>query len=149
MTRSEPANGKTANRLSTPGSPCKWAVQGARMRRKPVGPGTPTRCSPGSKSENGERIPIRFSSNSCFRPPPRNGTPELLNKDGAFNHSSRDSLRPANPSAPPLLVNYLPTRSFHNGHVELRDEVGVDAVWERRENAQFGIKSDGSSPAVN
>ena len=63
----------------------------------------------------------------------RDGTPELLAKYGAVNHSDRNSLPPANPKQPALPVNYLPEHPFHHGHPGLRDEVSVSGVWEKRD----------------
>jgi arylsulfatase A-like enzyme len=63
----------------------------------------------------------------------RDGTPELLAKYGAVNHADRDRLPPANPAQPPLPENYLPEHPFEHGHPNLRDEVDVSGVWERRD----------------
>lgn len=63
----------------------------------------------------------------------RDGTPELLSKYGAVNHSDPASLPPANDSAPQLPVNYLPAHPFDHGHPNLRDEVSVSGVWKRRD----------------
>jgi len=63
----------------------------------------------------------------------RDGKPELLKKYGAVNHADRNLLPPANPKAPPLPINYLPAHPFHHGHPNLRDEVAVKGVWERRD----------------
>ncbi|MEZ6129900.1 MAG: sulfatase-like hydrolase/transferase [Planctomycetaceae bacterium] len=63
----------------------------------------------------------------------RDGTPELLAKYGAVNHTDRDSLPPASPKQPALPVNYLPQHPFHHGHPGLRDEVAVSGVWEKRD----------------
>jgi arylsulfatase A-like enzyme len=63
----------------------------------------------------------------------RDGTPELLAKYGAVNHTDPNSLPPANPRRPKLPPNYLPKHPFHHGHPELRDEVAVSGVWERRD----------------
>jgi arylsulfatase A-like enzyme len=64
---------------------------------------------------------------------PRNGTPELLAKYGATNHSDEDSLPLAHPKQPPLPENYLPAHPFHHGHVKLRDEERVSGVWFNRD----------------
>lgn len=64
---------------------------------------------------------------------PRNGTPELLAKYGAVNHTDRDAIPPANPRQPPLPVNYLPEHPFHHGQPGLRDEEHVSGVWTRRD----------------
>jgi len=63
----------------------------------------------------------------------RDGTPELLKKYGAVNHSDKKSLPPANAKQPKLPINWLPKHPFHHGHPGLRDEVKVSGVWERRD----------------
>ncbi len=63
----------------------------------------------------------------------RDGTPELLAKYGAVNHTDKDSLPAANPKQPPLPINHLEEHPFHHGHPGLRDEVSVKGVWENRD----------------
>ena len=63
----------------------------------------------------------------------RDGKPELLNKYGAVNHLDPNNLPPANPSQPPLPVNWLPEHPFDHGHTTVRDEVGVKGVWKKRD----------------
>jgi arylsulfatase A-like enzyme len=63
----------------------------------------------------------------------RDGTPALLAKYGAVNHTDKDNPPPANPKQPKLPANYLPAHPFHHGHPGLRDEVAVSGVWERRD----------------
>ncbi len=63
----------------------------------------------------------------------RDGTPGLLKKYGAVNHTDQDNVPPAHPNQPPLPGNYLPAHPFHHGHPGLRDEVKVKGVWERRD----------------
>ncbi|MCA9047917.1 MAG: sulfatase-like hydrolase/transferase [Planctomycetaceae bacterium] len=63
----------------------------------------------------------------------RDGTPELLQKYGAVNHTNREQLPPANPKQPPLPVNWLPEHPFFHGQPGLRDEVAVSGVWENRD----------------
>ncbi len=63
----------------------------------------------------------------------RDGTPELLAKYGAVNHTDETALPPAHPKQPKLPPNYLPAHPFHHGHPGLRDEVSVSGVWERRD----------------
>ncbi len=63
----------------------------------------------------------------------RDGTPELLAKYGAVNHTDKNQLPPANPKQPPLPVNYLAKHPFFHGHPNLRDEVAVSGVWEKRD----------------
>jgi choline-sulfatase len=64
---------------------------------------------------------------------PRNGTPQLLQKYGAVNHTDRNTIPPSNPNQPPLPVNYLPAHPFHHGQPGLRDEEKVSGVWTRRD----------------
>lgn len=63
----------------------------------------------------------------------RDGTPELLAKYGAVNHTDESAPPPAHPKQPKLPVNYLPAHPFPHGHPGLRDEVAVSGVWERRD----------------
>jgi choline-sulfatase len=63
----------------------------------------------------------------------RDGTPELLAKYGAVNHTDPATPPPAHPKQPKLPGNYLPAHPFHHGHPGLRDEVAVSGVWERRD----------------
>lgn len=63
----------------------------------------------------------------------RNGTPELLAKYGAVNHTDPNTLPPANPKQPELQDNYLPAHPFFHGHPGLRDEERVSGVWKNRD----------------
>mgnify|MGYP001627963901 CR=1 FL=1 len=63
----------------------------------------------------------------------RDGTPELLAKYGAVNHTDPNALPPVNAKQPKLPSNWLPGHPFHHGHPRLRDEVAVSGVWERRD----------------
>jgi len=63
----------------------------------------------------------------------RDGTPELLAKYGATNHTDTNNLPPANPKQPPLQDNYLTAHPFHHGHRRLRDEERVSGVWKNRD----------------
>ena len=63
----------------------------------------------------------------------RDGTPELLAKYGAVNHTDKSAPPPAHPKQPRLPANYLPAHPFPHGHPRLRDEVAVSGVWERRD----------------
>ena len=63
----------------------------------------------------------------------RDGTPELLAKYGATNHTDRNSLPAAHPKQPRLPINWLPAHPFHHGQPGLRDEVAVSGVWENRD----------------
>ncbi|MES2789480.1 MAG: sulfatase-like hydrolase/transferase [Planctomycetota bacterium] len=63
----------------------------------------------------------------------RNGTPELLAKYGATNHTDERTLPPSNPKQPALPPNYLPAHPFENGHSVVRDEVAASGVWGNRD----------------
>jgi arylsulfatase A-like enzyme len=63
----------------------------------------------------------------------RDGTPELLEKYGAVNHTDESTLPPANPKQPALQENWLPEHPFFHGHPELRDEERVSGVWKNRD----------------
>ncbi|MDE0827224.1 MAG: sulfatase-like hydrolase/transferase [Akkermansiaceae bacterium] len=63
----------------------------------------------------------------------RDGTPRLLAKYGATNHTDKNSLPAANEKQPPLPINYLEAHPFHHGHPGLRDEVSVKGVWAKRD----------------
>jgi len=63
----------------------------------------------------------------------RDGTPELLAKYGAVNHTDKKSLPAANPKQPALPINWLAEHPFPHGHPGLRDEVDVSGVWENRD----------------
>jgi choline-sulfatase len=63
----------------------------------------------------------------------RDGTPELLARYGATNHADRDTLPPADPRQPALPPNWLPRHPFDNSHLDVRDEVSVSGVWDRRD----------------
>ncbi len=65
----------------------------------------------------------------------RDGTPELLEKYGAVNHTDREVLPALNEKQPALPINWLPAHPFHHGHPGLRDEVKVSGVWENRDQA--------------
>ena len=63
----------------------------------------------------------------------RDGTPELLQKYGAVNHTDQNNLPPAHTKQPPLPENYLPAHPFFHGHPNLRDEERVSGVWKNRD----------------
>ena len=65
----------------------------------------------------------------------RDGTPELLAKYGATNHT--DATRPPPPAAqqPPLPAAWLPRHPFDNTDMNVRDEKAVSGVWRRRDEA--------------
>ncbi len=63
----------------------------------------------------------------------RDGTPALLAKYGATNHTDRSTPPPAHPKQPPLPPNWLPAHPFDNTDMNVRDEVDVSGVWKRRD----------------
>ncbi|SDM69059.1 sulfatase-like hydrolase/transferase [Kriegella aquimaris] len=63
----------------------------------------------------------------------RDGTPELLAKYGAINHTDTLNLPPSNANQPPLQDNYLEAHPFFHGHPLLRDEERVSGVWKNRD----------------
>lgn len=105
--------------------------------------GTPETGSPWHGDRVMEFLEQRESSNATkpfliyfgFSHPhdQRDGTPELLAKYGAINHTDKSAPPPVNPKQPKLPPNYLPAHPFHHGHPGLRDEVAVSGVWERRD----------------
>lgn len=64
---------------------------------------------------------------------PRYGNEPLLKKYGAVNQLPDDAT--PNPNAPALPINYLPKHPFNHGHMNLRDEVSVQGVGSRRDEA--------------
>ncbi len=64
---------------------------------------------------------------------PRYGDEPLLAKYAAVNRLPEDA--EVNPSAPALPINYLPKHPFNHGHMNLRDEVSVQGVGTRRDEA--------------
>ncbi|HBJ82527.1 MAG TPA: sulfatase [Verrucomicrobiales bacterium] len=67
----------------------------------------------------------------------RDGKPELLAKYGATNHT--DEANPPSPHSlqPPLPSNYLAKHPFDMTHADVRDEVAVSGVWNRRDEASI------------
>ncbi len=65
----------------------------------------------------------------------RDGTPELLAKYGATNHIDETSPPPSHPKQPALPANYLPAHPFDTTHSDVRDEIAVSGVWQRRDEA--------------
>jgi len=63
----------------------------------------------------------------------RDGTPELLAKYGAVNHTDTTTIPPANQKQPSLPNNYLSKHPFFHGHPDLRDEDRVSGVWKNRD----------------
>lgn len=63
----------------------------------------------------------------------RDGTPELLAKYGATNHTDPDTLPTAHPKQPKLPPNYLPGHPFPFRLPGARDEERVSGVWTRRD----------------
>jgi arylsulfatase A-like enzyme len=65
----------------------------------------------------------------------RDGTPELLAKYGATNHTDPMSPPAGHALQPPLPPNWLPAHPFDNTHMNVRDEQNVSGVWKRRDPA--------------
>jgi arylsulfatase A-like enzyme len=65
----------------------------------------------------------------------RDGTPELLQKYGATNHTDPNTTPALNANQPELPPNYLPEHPFPHGQPGLRDEENVSGVWKRRDEA--------------
>jgi arylsulfatase A-like enzyme len=63
----------------------------------------------------------------------RDGTPEMLEKYGAVNHTDTVNRPPTNKKQPLLQDNYLSKHPFHHGHPNLRDEERVSGVWKNRD----------------
>lgn len=65
----------------------------------------------------------------------RDGTPELLEKYGAINHTKQTTLPEPNDKQPPMPPNWLPKHPFENSSLSVRDEVSVSGVWKNRDEA--------------
>lgn len=87
----------------------------------------------GERSQQKNRKPFMIYYGFSHPHDTRDGTPELLAKYGAVNHTDPEILPPAHPKQPALQINYLPGHPFHHGHPGLRDEVKVMGVWEKRD----------------
>ena len=67
----------------------------------------------------------------------RDGTPELLAKYGATNHTDEANPPSLHSLQPPLPANYLPKHPFDNTDMKVRDEVAVSGVWKNRDEASI------------
>jgi arylsulfatase A-like enzyme len=67
----------------------------------------------------------------------RDGTPELLAKYGATNHTDPDSPPALSPRQPALPANYLTGHPFDMTDATVRDEVAVSGVGKRRDQASI------------
>jgi choline-sulfatase len=65
----------------------------------------------------------------------RDGTPELLAKYGATNHTDQSQPPPLDEKQPPLPAAWLPKHPFDDTHMDVRDEQAVSGVWRRRDEA--------------
>jgi len=65
----------------------------------------------------------------------RDGTPELLAKYGATNHTDQSRPPPRDDKQPPLPANWLPRHPFDDTDMKVRDEQAVSGVWGRRDEA--------------
>lgn len=67
----------------------------------------------------------------------RDGTPELLAKYGAANHTDQSAPPSLHSLQPRLPLNYLAAHPFDMTHADVRDEVDVSGVWKRRDEASI------------
>jgi len=67
----------------------------------------------------------------------RDGTPELLAKYGATNHTDPAQPPSLHSQQPKLPANYLASHPFDNTHADVRDEKEVSGVWDRRDEASI------------
>jgi arylsulfatase A-like enzyme len=67
----------------------------------------------------------------------RDGTPELLAKYGATNHTDEANPPSLHSLQPPLPANHLLKHPFNNTDMNVRDEVAVSGVWENRDEASI------------
>jgi arylsulfatase A-like enzyme len=87
----------------------------------------------GDRERNSETDPFLIYFGFSHPHDTRDGTPELLQKYGAVNHTDTLYLPQENPNQPPLQKNYLPEHPFFHGHPKLRDEERVSGVWKNRD----------------
>ena len=85
-----------------------------------------------ARKESEDRDPFLIYFGFSHPHDPRNAPDDLLAKYGAVNEGE---LTTPDPKAPPLPINYLPAHPFPHGHPGLRDEVKVQGVMERRDEA--------------
>ncbi|HPZ82278.1 MAG TPA: sulfatase-like hydrolase/transferase [Thermogutta sp.] len=85
------------------------------------------------RESRGDKAPFLIYFGFSHPHDPRDGKPELLARYGAVNHTDRNTLPPAHPNQPLLPVNYLPAHPFDTTHMDVRDEVAVSGVWDRRD----------------
>jgi len=67
----------------------------------------------------------------------RDGTPELLAKYGAKNHTDHEAPPSLHPKQPKIPTNYLSAHPFDTTDSNVRDEVAVSGVWQRRDEASI------------
>jgi len=89
----------------------------------------------GQREASGDTRPFLIYFGFSHPHDTRDGKPELLAKYGAVNHADPGTPPPADPKQPPLPPNYLPGHPFAHGHDNVRDEVAVSGVWQRRDEA--------------
>jgi len=85
------------------------------------------------RQRQGEKKPFLINFGFSHPHDTRDGKPDLLAKYGAINHTDPNTPPPANAHQPPLPINYLTKHPFPHGHPDLRDEVAVSGVWQRRD----------------
>ena len=85
-----------------------------------------------SREEAGDTDPFLIYFGFSHPHDPRNALPALAARYGAHNDGPPPEV---DPKSPPLPSNYLPAHPFHHGHPGLRDEVRVQGVGKRRDEA--------------
>ncbi len=85
------------------------------------------------RRRQGEKKPFLINFGFSHPHDTRDGKPDLLAKYGAINHADPNTPPPANAHQPSLPINYLAKHPFPHGHPDLRDEVAVSGVWQRRD----------------
>lgn len=86
-----------------------------------------------SRASQGDTRPFFIYFGFSHPHDPRDGPPGLLLKYGATNHTDSHSPPKANDKQPLLPVNYLPAHPFDMTHADVRDEIAVSGVWNRRD----------------
>ncbi|MEC8252904.1 MAG: sulfatase-like hydrolase/transferase [Planctomycetota bacterium] len=86
----------------------------------------------GERDDRGDQDPFLIYLGFSHPHDPRWAPDELLQRYGADNQGPQGAV---DDRAPALPKNYLPAHPFHHGHPGLRDEVKVQGVMRRRDEA--------------
>ncbi len=89
----------------------------------------------GEREQGGDDKPFLIYYGFSHPHDTRDGTPELLAKYGAINHTDASQPPPLDAKQPPLPMAWLPAHPFDNTNMDVRDEVAVSGVWKRRDEA--------------